>query len=212
MGGPMGTWYRYIDNKVRILTNPNYELKIFEPQLLFYEIEDNSFNNRPFVNPFNLMLEKMFQNYQNMFMNANFNNFQRNNQNQPINFFQQQNLNAMNIMSNKNKFSNPNPNGNGNIMQFGLKFICVPEIGDQSETPTNRIIAQVSSNFKFKEAVNNFFWKLLKPREAIKKFLLNNNEISPDNESSLTQLNINKDTIIKAIKSPNFDQMSLPNS
>ena len=210
MGGPMGTWYRYIDNKVRILTNPNYELKLFEPQLLFYEIVDNSFNNRPFTNPFNLMLEKMFQNYQNMFMNANFNNFQRNNQNQPINVFQQQNLNAMNIMS--NNINPSNPNDNGNIKQFGLKFICVPEIGDQSETPTNKIIAQVSSNFKFKEAVNNFYWKLLKPREAIKKFLLNNNEISPDSENSLTQLNINKDTIIKAIKSQNFDQMSLPNS
>ena len=54
--------------------------------------------------------------------------------------------------------------------------------------------------------------KLVKPRGAIKKFLLNNNEISPDSEVSLNQLNINKDTIIKAIKSPNFDQMKLVGS
>lgn len=113
-------------------------------------------------------------------------------------------------MSNNTKPSNPNPNGN--INQFGLKFICVPEFGDQSETPTNKIVAQVSSNFKFKEAINNFYMKLVKPRGAIKKFLLNNNEISPDCESSLSQLNINKDTIIKAIKSPNFDQMKLVGS
>jgi hypothetical protein len=115
----------------------------------------------------------------------------------------------MNIMSNSK--NNP-PKPNSNIQQFGLKFICVPEFGDQSETPINKIIAQVSSNFKFKEAINNFYMKLVKPRAAIKKFLLNNNAISPDCESSLSQLNINKDTIIKAIKSPNFDQMKLPNS
>ena len=209
MGNPRGAWYRYIDDNVRMLGNLNVELNIYEPQLLFYEIEENSFNNRNFTNPFNLMLQKMLPFYQQMFMNNNFNNFQMNNQQQPMNVFQQQNLDAMNIMSNKN---NNAPNNNGIVGYFGLKFICVPEVGDQSETPLNRIIAQVSSNFKFKEAVNNFYMKLLKPREAIKKFLLNNNEISPDSEMTLLQLNINKDTVIKAIKSPNYDSMKLPNS
>lgn len=210
MGTPRGAWYRYIDDKVRLLGNDNSEFNAFEPQLLFYELQDNSFNNGNFTNPFIFMLRRMFPFYQQMFMNNNFNNFQMNRPNQGINLFQQQNLNAMNIMSNKNIGTNPNPNGN--IKQFGLKFICVPEFGDQSETPINRIVAQVSSNFKFKEAVNNFYMKLVKPRGAIKKFLLNNNEISPDSEVSLNQLNINKDTIIKAIKSPNFDQMKLVGS
>lgn len=210
MGSTRGAWYRYIDDNVRMLGNMNLGLNSYEPQLLFYEIEDNSISNRPFTNPFSLMLERMFPFYQNMFMQNNFNNFQMNNQNQAINIFQQQNLNAMNIMSNKN--IPPNPNPNSNVSNFGLKFICVPEFGDQSETPLNKIIAQVISSFKFKEAVNNFYMKLLKPREAIKKFLLNNNEISPDSENTLTQLNINKDTVIKAIKNPNFDNMSLPPS
>jgi hypothetical protein len=209
MGTPRGAWYRYIDDKVRLLGNLNFEFNLYEPQLLFYELQDNSFNGN-FINPFNIMLNKMFPFYQQMFMKNNFNNFQMNMPNQGINFFQQQNLNALNIMSNNTKPSNPNPNGN--INQFGLKFICVPEFGDQSETPTNKIVAQVSSNFKFKEAINNFYMKLVKPRGAIKKFLLNNNEISPDCESSLSQLNINKDTIIKAIKSPNLDQMKLVGS
>ena len=96
------------------------------------------------------------------------------------------------------------------VKYFGLKFICVPEFGPQVETPTNKIIAQVASTFKFKEAVNNFFMKLLKPKPAIKKFIVNNNEISPNSENTLTQLNINQHTVIKAIKSPNFDQLNLP--
>jgi len=36
MGTPRGAWYRYIDDKVRLLGNDNSEFNAFEPQLLFY--------------------------------------------------------------------------------------------------------------------------------------------------------------------------------
>ena len=131
--------------------------------------------------------------------------------------FQNQNLELMNQIKEFN-LNDDNTRFNPTIIQnnplkktlaFGLKFILVPEIGDQSETPMNKIIPQVLSTYKFKEAVNNFFTKLVKPREAIKKFLLNENVIAPDCESTLEKLNINQDTVIKAIKSPNFDELKL---
>ena len=96
-----------------------------------------------------------------------------------------------------------------NKVAFSLKFIYVPEFGDQSETNLNRISAQVLSDFTFEKAVNNFFCKLVKPRNAIKRFLLYEKEISPNCQSTLASLNINENTVIKAIKSQNFDQLNL---
>ena len=195
----------------------------------------NNIQNQPFSNPLFNMFLMMMPKFQNMFnnndnnnnININNNNFyninnnnNNNNQNQDITTFQNQNLNLMNQINEHNFFNNDNTclisqtiNKNNNpfdkILAFGLKFILVPEIGDQSETSMNRIVPQVKSNFKFKEAVNNFFTKLVKPREAIKKFLFNGNEISPDCEDTLAQLNMNQDTVIKAIKSPNFDELRI---
>jgi len=234
-----GVWCRFMDNQVRILDNYLNEIRNYEPQMLIYELDNmvnnmsynpmmnmnnqpfnNNMQNQSFSNPiFNmfLMMLPKFQNM-NMNMNMNFNNNQ-NNLNQDITSQLNQNLNLMNqITQNKSNYENTgigNPilsqtiNPFKKALAFGLKFILVPEVGDQSETPSNKIAAQVLSTHKFKEAVNNFYTKLVKPREAIKKFLLNGNVIAPDCENTLEELNINQDTVIKAIKSPNFDQLKL---
>ena len=185
----------------------------------------NQFSN-PLFNMFLMMMPKfqnMFNNNINInnFNNNNFNNINNNNnnQNQDITEFQNQNLKMMNQINELNLNNDntcvisqtiyPNNNPLNKAVPFGLKFILVPEIGDQSETPSNKIIPQVLSTYKFKEAVKNFFTKLVKPEEAIKKFLFNGNEISRDCEDTLEKLNMNQDTVIKAIKSPNFDQLKL---
>ena len=134
--------------------------------------------------------------------------------------FNNNNNNNFNNNINNNNFNNVNNNINYNNQvininpfaqkkAFSLKFIYVPENGDQSETPSNRIYAQVISDFTFKKAVDNFFVKLVKPREAIKRFLLNEKEIEPDCPSTLSSLNIDENSLIKAIKSENFDELKI---
>ena len=222
-------WYRFIDDKVRKLDNPYFEVHKYEPQLLIYELDQQNFNNRSIsFNPF-LKNNAYILNIINMFNNMNipnFNimsNFNPNNQNVKMDFTQEQNLKMMNIMKQQNNnetkiLFNRNENNNinnisfnpmNNKIAFTLKFIYVPEIGDQSETSSNKIGAQVLSDFTFEKAVNNFFTKLLKPRKAIKRFLLNGNEIASNCKTTLVDLNINENTVIKAIKSEDFDQLKL---
>ena len=220
--GQMGIWYRFMDDQVSILGNGQDIFK-FEPQMLIYELDqqynmnlNNNIQNQQFNNNFlNIMLNLFNNNNIPNFFNMNFNPV-----NQAIPQAQNQNLNIMNMMSNQ-KFSEkkmvesnekiqPNVNPMNDSIAFGLKFIFVPEFGDQSETKENKIIAQVLSTYTFKKAVDNFFVKLLKPRDAIKRFILNGKEIPPNSEKTLASLNINNDTIVKAIKHENFDKMKLP--
>ena len=187
-------WYRFMDNQVCVLTNPQQDLYNFEPQLLIYELDPSQCNNNiTFRNPFLFSINNM-----NPINTMNNNIFPMNNQNS--NLCVPQNCN-LGMQSNLVR----TPTG------FSLKFICVPENGDQSETPLNKILAQVRSDATFEEAVNNFYIKLVKPREAIKRFLLNDNEIEPNNQSTLDSLGIDLNTTIKAIKADNFDELKLPN-
>ena len=107
---------------------------------------------------------------------------------------------------NLNQENNPIQN---NIINFQLKFSIVPEVGDQSFEKNIKVLAQVRSNSTVKMAIDNFYKKALKQREAIKKFLLNGNELDPTSESTLDSLNIDDNTIIKAIKADNFDILNL---
>ena len=51
--------------------------------------------------------------------------------------------------------------------------------------------------------------KLLKPKEAIKRFILNGNILDVKSQDTLASMNIDESTIIKAIKSENFDSLKL---
>ena len=72
-----------------------------------------------------------------------------------------------------------------------------------------KIFAQVRSNFTVEQAINNFFLKALKKREAIKKFLLNNIVLDQKSQQTLESLNIDENTIIKAVKAANFDNLNV---
>ena len=211
-------WYRFIDNQVSLLKNAYDETHKYEPQLLIYELVPQNFIS---FNPFlsnNAYISNIFNQFKNMSIPnyGNMMNFVPNNQDSTLKA-QEQNLNIFQCISQKNNYTQNNSSGNDNTkfnpmnakMAFSLKFICVPEIGDQSETPLNRIFAQVISDYTFEKAVNNFFTKLMKKREAIKKFLLNDNEISDKCSNTLAELNINENSVIKAIKSDNFDQLGI---
>jgi hypothetical protein len=220
-----GYWYRFMDNQIKFLENPLMEINEYEPQLLLYELDDFYFNNNLIFNPFNMSVNNsnnmnIFINYIDKIINDSQlmiyrNMIQFNRQNQSVDNAQSQNQNIMRNLFNiqpdvsqiiLNQENNPIQN---NIINFQLRFSIVPEVGDQSFEKNIKILAQVRSNSTVKVAIDNFYKKALKKREAIKKFLLNGNELDPTSESTLDSLNIDDNTIIKAIKADNFDSLNL---
>ena len=217
----MGSWYRFMDNQVKYINNPNLEINKYEPQLLIYELDDSSYqktilNNINNWNNLNLFM----MNIQNLLKNANYatykNMLEFNKTEQSIEDAQKQNESIMMHLNNNAVISTTAINVNNNpfndqyiCFNFQLRFSIVPETGDQTFESNIKIFAQVNSNFTFEQAVDNFFKKALKKREAIKKFLLNGVELDPKSKQTLASLNIDEDTIIKAIKADNFDNLNI---
>lgn len=91
------------------------------------------------------------------------------------------------------------------ILFATIKFYIIPENWDKNEENVIKIIPQLTVDDTIQIAVNNFFIKLQKPREAIKEFKLNDNSIDPQSQQKIKD--IKSDTIIFAIKSDNFDEL-----
>lgn len=216
-------WYRFMDNQIKYLSNPFIEINEFEPQLLIYELDD-SYNNDPwiFFNNFtnlrknNNNMDIFNQNIQNIFNDmrfgiyANFMEFQP--IQQSVGNAQIQNENIMKYLKNDSHSLNINMNVNPlntQVNNFQLRFSIVPEEGDQTFETNLKIFAQVRSTSTVEEAIENFFKKALKKKEAIKKFLHNDNVLDEKSQQTLDSLNINENTIIKAIKADNFDNLNI---
>ena len=124
----------------------------------------------------------------------------------------------INMMKQNLAFSNSqSPNmGNdidSNKIGFNLKFLVIPQNWNHDENDSFPINPQVTSDSTIKYAIERFYTKLIKKKEAIIKFTYNNDiELDPNSEQKLSDLNIDKDTIIYALKSPDFDNLDLENN
>jgi hypothetical protein len=212
-----------MDNQVKYLSNPLIEINEYEPQLLIYELDESFYRNQNIFfnsnNPITNNNMDIFNKYiQNIFNNMFFANYLYLMKFQPmqqtVDNAQKQNENIMQYMTNNNDpgymaiNQNINPIYN-QISNFQLRFSIVPEVGDQTFETNLKIFAQVKSSFTVEQAIDNFFKKALKKREAIKEFLLNDNVLDPKSQETLESLNIDEDTIIKAIKADNFDNLNV---
>lgn len=93
---------------------------------------------------------------------------------------------------------------------FNLKFLVIPQNWNHDEKDSFPISPQVTPDSTIKYAIEKFYTKLIKKKEAIIKFTYNNDiELDPNSEQKLSDLNINEYSIIYAIKSPNFDNLDL---
>ena len=153
------------------------QLMQYEPTLLIYEIDYN---------------EKMLTKMKQLFTMALLNN---------LNQMMLQNMNLFNLGQ-----GFPNQNNANNFLN--LKFLVIPQNWDGSQNNSFPISPQVRLDFTLKYAIDKFYSKLVKPKEAIMKFLLNNNlELDVNSQQKLKDLNINENSIIYAIKSPQFDEL-----
>ena len=89
-----------------------------------------------------------------------------------------------------------------------LKFKVIPENWDGTDNDSFPINPQVTFDSTLKYAIDKFYTKLAKPREAITKFTFNDIELDVNSQNKLKYMNINGNSIIYAIKSPNFDQIN----
>jgi len=214
-------WYRFCDNNdlnINIRNININNLKEYEPQMLIYELEKdnnqlnpfyNSFENKNIMNIMQLISMQMkvlqsMQFMQNVYNNANFNNIK----------FNVRNNNNFNF-NNFNNFHNQNQNNNNNIQKsqyLSLEFVIIPENWNGNKKDSMIIKPQVTFEDTIEKAIDNFFTKLLKPREAIKKFMFNNIIISPNTKLKLREFGIKNNSTIYAIKADNFDILSIFNN
>ena len=192
-------WYRYMDlknnNGVKRLQNI-FELKEYEPQLLIYELENTQQN---FMNPFYNRVNNNNNNFYNM--QQLFIMQMRQIQMKQLFQIMQQNLNLQSISS------NPNNNKDNNLM---LEFVVIPENWNPLNKDEIVIKPQVKLEDTVEKAINNFYIKLVKPREAIKEFKFNGNIIDIHSKVKLKDFGINNNSKIYAVKATNFDQLNMP--
>ena len=198
-----GNWYRFCDNNdfnINIKNININELKKFEPQMLIYELEDDNNQFNPFYNSFenkNIMTMMQLINMQlqmlqlKEFMQRVCNNAS----------FSRVDMNVQN-----------NNNNNQNTQNLNLDFLIVPENWNGNGKDSMTIKPQVKLEDTMEKAIDNFYTKLLKPREAIKRFEFNNQIVDPYSKFTLRDFGINNNSIIKAIKADNFDILSIFNN
>ena len=188
-----GNFYRIVDWKngrdVKVLKNVN-QLMEYEPHLLIYEVDYQG------------------KEYEKMKMMQDLNTFYKMAQ-----FFQFAEMMQQNMtLSNINQGFNQNNIGYTGTIGFNLKFLVIPQNWNGDNNNAFPITPQVTPDFTIKDTIDKFYSKLIKPRQAIIKFTFNNMDLDVNSTQTLRQLNINENSVIHALKSPNFDALKLENN
>lgn len=199
-------------------------------------MNQNNSNQNFFVNPFNDNINQMMNNnhfnffftpqvqyqqflaqnlQQNYDISKNLQLLQFSNMNtlnsfQTINplFFKNNNTNDNHQNDNDNNNDDKsNQNENSNPFFATVKFYIIPKDWDKNEENIIKILPQLTLDDTIQTAVNNFFIKLQKPKEAIKEFKLNDTIIDPQSQQKIKDFPMKSDFIILAIKSDNFDEL-----
>ena len=177
-----GCFYRIMDVKtgqdVKMI-NVNQLFK-YQPMLLIYEVDYQ-----------NQLLERLKQ-IQIFIWTKNLEFMMMRNQNLSVN-------NQGNQMFNNDI--------NNSTIFINLKFQVIPENWDGSEVGTFPINPQVTLDSTVQYAIDKFYTKLQKPKEAINRFTFNNMVLDINSQVKLKDLQINSNSVIYAIKNPNFDQI-----
>ena len=181
-----GSWYRIVDWKSGLdvkMINFN-QLFEYEPILLFYEIDYQG---------------KLYEKMKKLQELQSF-----------INAAQYLEMMRQNFMFSNSQQPNMGNNIDSTKVGFNLKFLVIPQNWNHDENDSFPICPQVTPDSTLKYAIEKFYTKLIKKKEAIIKFTYNNDiELNPNSEQKLIDLNINENTTIYAIKSPDFDKLDL---
>ena len=185
-----GQFYQFINcpgmQEVKLIKDTN-ELMTYEPHLLIYELENKNINTSSMIETKMVLNMKNMNNLeQTIKMNINIVN------NTPGGFIND-GLNISNNSENKNIFF--------------LKYLLIPL--NWNGTPQNTQPLNIQSNYDYsvQEAINNFYQVIKKPKQAIINFFFNNNSLDINSKLPLRDININQNSVIYALKSPNYDSL-----
>ena len=135
------------------------------------------------------------------------------NNNSIIKAIKADNFDILSIFNNNNNNQNQNFNNNNQNSQFlSLDFVIIPENWNGDEKDSLKIKPQVTFGDTVEKAINNFYIKLVKPREAIKRFEFNHMNVNVNSKTTLRDFGVKNNSIIYAIKADNFDTLSLINN
>jgi hypothetical protein len=207
-----------------------YELEESSQKQKNIGMNQNISNQNIFVNPFNEYINQMMNNnqfnifftpqvqyqqflaqklHQNYDISKNLQLLQFSNKGTLNGFqticFKNNNINDNHQNDNIKKDDKKNDNEDSNPFFATINFYIIPKNWDKNEENVIKIIPQLTIDDTIQTAVNNFFIKLQKPREAIKEFKLNDTSIDPQSQQKIKDMK--SDTIIFAIKSDNFDEL-----
>jgi hypothetical protein len=128
----------------------------------------------------------------------------------PNNVMQGATLGNYNNDNNNNNISNDNINNNNNSNQnnASIIFLIVPKNWDGTEDSALRIVPQVSLEDTIETAINNFYIKLQKPREAITEFKFNGTIINVKSKQKLKEFGLENNSKIIAVRADNFDALN----
>ena len=182
-------WYKYLNDKIEILHNPENQLYEYEPQILLYELNETN----------NIKEANLFQNINdpNNIIKESIN---RKNQIKAFELYDQQNKKIFNIINTTIK-ENLNQN---EIKIFNPFFININFYIISKKGIDNIISIQTSYDDNIKEIINKFFSKLNQSNESIKGFLLKDQIIDINSKIKLRKLNIKNNMTIIAIKNDKY--------
>ena len=179
---------------------------------------NNNFNNIVFTPAFQyqqMLIQKqqeMFNAFQlfTMAQSANNNNANNFNNNFNNNLNNNGNNNVNNNLNNNENNNLNNNNQNSNSPFLTLEFLVVPKDWDQSQEKINhKIKVQVTSEDNIEKAINNFYIKVQKKKEAIEEFKFNNNTLDVKSQQKLKDSGFKEGSKVLAIQSDNFENLNL---
>ena len=199
-------------------------------QINIHNSSSNSSNNMMFINPFNYNINQMMSNnnfnnivftpayqYQQMLIQKQLQMQQQQQMMQTFQFYNQMMMNnsKVNMINNDNTFiphfniSNNN-NQNSNSPFLTLDFWVVPKNWDKVENTVNhKIKVQITLEDSIEKAIDNFYIKVQKKKEAITEFKFNDNTLDVKSKEKLKDSGFAQNSKIIAIQSDNFDNLNL---
>lgn len=186
-------WYRFMNDKVKMLENKEKEIIEYEPQILIYELEE--YKNINDINQSYNYINSIFNKPNNNIINFNPSFQLQQKQLQTFIIYNQMRQNITYI----HKLLNDNLNYN-DYLSINPFYITIIFLIISDNQGNDKILIKATLDDKIEDIINKFFDIIKKPKNYIKSFLFDLENININSNRKLRDYNINQNSIVLAIK------------